>query len=145
MARCGRRRSPGGRPRAAARHGAGAAPHRGGTLRGEAAPFFYDRIGPASYADSAAYELLSLAYDGLVAYRRAGGATFGTLVGDLATVAPPPSPDGRSCVFRLRLNLRYSDGSRVRPEDFRASLGHLLRHHPPLPRYYQWIMGARRW
>src|SRR3954447_2859806 len=92
-----------------------------------------------------AYELLSLAYDGLVAYRRAGGATFGTLVGDLATDVPRPSPDGRTYVFTLRPGLRYSDGSPVRPVDFRASLENLARHHHPglLPPFYQDIVGWR--
>ena len=120
------------------------ATHRGGTLRVEADPFDYDRLGAASWTDGTAYELLSLAYDGLVAYRRAGGATFGTLVGDLATDVPRPSPDGRTYVFQLRPNLRYSDGTPVRPEDFRASLENLLRHHPGLPPYYQAIVGGQR-
>ena len=57
------------------------ASHRGGILRVQADPFLYTRLGAASYGDAEAYELLGLAYDGLVAYRRAGGATFGTLVG----------------------------------------------------------------
>jgi peptide/nickel transport system substrate-binding protein len=120
------------------------ATHRGGTLRVQADPFGYDRLEAASYADLTAYELLSLAYDGLVAYRRAGGAAFGTLVGDLAVQVPRPSPDGRTYVFRLRPNLRYSDGSPVRPEDFRVSLEDLLRHHPELPPYYQGIVGGQR-
>ena len=46
------------------------------------------------------------AYDGLVSYRRAGGASYGSLVGDLATDVPEPSPDGRTYVFRLRKGIR---------------------------------------
>ena len=57
--------------------------------------------------------LTSLAYDGLVAYRRADGVAGATLVGALATRPPPPSPDGRTYVFTLRKGLRYSDGSPV--------------------------------
>ena len=121
------------------------ATHRGGTLRVEADPFGYDRLEPGSYGDGTAYELLSLAYDGLVAYRRAGGATLGPLVGDLATEVPRPSPDGRTYVFKLRPNLRYSDGAPVRPDDFRASLEDLLRHHRGrLPPYYQGIVGGQQ-
>ncbi|MFL5854115.1 MAG: ABC transporter substrate-binding protein [Solirubrobacteraceae bacterium] len=121
------------------------ATHRGGTLRVEAEPTRYDRLEPFYPNDSTELQLLSLAYDGLVAYRRAGGATFGTLVGDLATEVPRPSPDGRTYVFTLRPTLRYSDGTPVRPEDFRASLEHLLRHHSTgLPPYYQGIVGAQR-
>jgi len=118
------------------------ATHRGGTLRVEVYPFGFDRLEPANFGTTEA-ELLSLAYDGLVAYRRAGGATFGSLVGDLATEVPRPSPDGRTYVFTLRPNLRYSDGTPVRPEDFRASLEALLRHKPDLPPYYP-VVGAQR-
>jgi peptide/nickel transport system substrate-binding protein len=117
--------------------------HRGGTLRVQADPFGDDRLDPASY-DGMANELLSLAYDGLVAYRRAGGASFGSLVGDLATDVPGPSPDGRTYVFKLRPKLRYSDGSPVRPQDFRASLEEVLRRHPELTSVYRGIVGARR-
>ena len=120
------------------------ATHRGGTLRVEADPFDYDRLEPASYGDLTADALLSLAYDGLVAYRRAGGATFGPLVGALATDVPRPSPDGRTYVFKLRPKLRYSDGSPVRPEDFRASLEALFRRDPGLGSYYQGIVGGQR-
>ena len=120
------------------------ATHRGGTLRVETDPFDYDRLEPASSGDLTADSLLSLAYDGLVAYRRAGGATFGPLVGALATDVPRPSPDGRTYVFKLRPKLRYSDGSPVRPEDFRASLEALFRRDPGLGSYYQGIVGGQR-
>jgi peptide/nickel transport system substrate-binding protein len=119
------------------------ATHRGGTLRVQADPIDYDRLEPASALDRTAESLLSLAYDGLVAYRRAGGATFGPLVGALATDVPRPSPDGRTYVFKLRPKLRYSDGSSVRPEDFRASLEALFRHAPGLGSSYQGIVGGQ--
>jgi YVTN family beta-propeller protein len=102
------------------------ASHRGGTLRVESSPLGWDHLEPGTY-DAPVGQLLSLAYDGLVAYRRAGGATFGTLVGDLAMDVPEPSADGRTYVFRLRPNVRFSNGAAVQPEDFRASLEDLLR------------------
>ena len=46
----------------------------------------------------------------------------GTLVGGLATRPPGPSQDGRTYVFTLRRGIRYSDGTPVRPGDFRASM-----------------------
>ena len=55
------------------------------------------------------------------------GAAGATLVGALATDAPRPSDDGRTYVFTLRPGLRYSDGTPVRPEDFRASIERFLR------------------
>jgi YVTN family beta-propeller protein len=121
----------------------GAAGHRGGTLRVEAPPYFVKRLDPSSYYPDID-EILSLMYSGLVSYRRTGGATYGTLVGDLATEVPKPSPDGRTYVFRLRRGIRFSTGQLVKPEDFRASMESLLRGHGnELPPFYHRIVGAR--
>jgi peptide/nickel transport system substrate-binding protein len=112
--------------------------HRGGTLRVDIGSLFAgdpqdDPTGP-----------MSLVYDGLVTYRRVGGSTFGALVGDLATDVPEPSPDGRTYVFRLRPNIRYSNGAPVRPRDFRASLEAVFQRTAsnPLPGPYRDIEGV---
>ena len=120
------------------------ASHRGGTLRVEMyGPTFGENIEPGGYNIDPG-TILSLAYDGLVAYRRAGGSTFGTLVADLATDVPEPSPDGRTYVFTLRPGIRYADGGLVEPEDFRASLEGLLeRNGENIPPFYEKILGAR--
>ena len=87
--------------------------------------------------------LTSLAYDGLVAYRRADGIAGATLVGGLATRPPAPSPDGRTYVFTLRKGLRYSDGSPVRPGDFRASMERYLHATGKgFPPYFARIAGV---
>jgi len=86
----------------------------------------------------------SLAYDGLVAYRRVPGIAGATLVGGLATRPPAPSPDRRTYVFTLRRGIRYSDGTPVRPEDFRASIERVLRTNGDAPRFLAGIVGARR-
>jgi peptide/nickel transport system substrate-binding protein len=79
-----------------------------------------------------------------VAYRRVGGAAGATLVGGLATRAPQPSRDGRTYVFTLRPGLRYSDGTPVQPEDFRASMERFLRvTADEFPGYYEGLVGAR--
>jgi YVTN family beta-propeller protein len=115
--------------------------HRGGTLRVAMDAFYPTPFEPGGfYTDT--NQLLSLAYDGLVAYRRAGGATFGTLVGDLATDVSEPSPDGKSYVFTLRRDIRYSDGSAVEPGDFRASLEDVLRRFPLARPFYRSVVGA---
>jgi ABC-type transport system substrate-binding protein/DNA-binding SARP family transcriptional activator len=106
--------------------------HRGGTLR-VLVPSPRDSLVPMDWLDWHAYttwatfQLSSLAYDGLVAYRRVEGAAGATIVGALATSAPAPSPDGRTYVFSLRPGIRFSDGRPVRPEDFRASMERFLR------------------
>ena len=120
-----------------------ASSHRGGTLRVETRPYHYDRLEPSTY-DLEVDQLMSLMYSGLVSYRRAGGASYGSLVGDLATSVPKPSPDGRTYVFRLRRGIRYSDGAPVKPEDFRVSMENLLRdaRKNDLPSFYHRIVGV---
>jgi len=131
---------------------AGVAPpasHRGGTLRvriptGENFLTQIDWLHPLGWSWGTAH-ITSLAYDGLVGYRRVGGVAGATLVGALATSAPEPSRDGRTYVFTLRPNLRFSDGRAVGPEDFRASIERMLvvtRGNPPP--YFTNIPGALR-
>ena len=103
-----------------------------------------DCIDPAGY-DDAQLPVLSLAYDGLVAYRRIPGAGGSTLVADLAASVPQPSDGGRTYTFQLRPGLRFSDGTPVRPEDFRASIERDVRLSAGrAPPYYSGIVGAER-
>ncbi len=93
-------------------------------------------------------QLHSLAYDGLVAYRRVGGAAGHTLVGALATTAPAPSADGKTYVFTLRPGLRYSDGT-AGPADGLQGLdgalpGGTATSPASAPALYADIVGARR-
>ncbi len=121
-----------------------AAEHRGGTVAVGTSPFPYPYLEAGAY-DPQAWQLLSLVYDGLIAYRRTGGTTFGPLVADLAVDVPAPSADGKSYVFTVRRGIRYSDGTLVEPEDFRASLENLLRRHGrQLPTFFDTIVGASR-
>ena len=118
--------------------------HRGGTVNVAAGPFGYPRLEPGAY-DGQPWQILSLAYDGLVSYRRTGGTTFGPLVGDLASDVPEPSADGKTYVFTLRRGIRFSNGAPLKPEDFRASLEDLLkRHGKVIPSFFDGIIGARR-
>ena len=89
--------------------------------------------GPAGVYGLGGVQPRSLAYDGLVAYRRVEGAAGATIVGALATTAPPASRDGLSYVFTLRRGLRYSDGTPVRPADFRGSMERFLQATRDLP------------
>ena len=119
----------------------GAAGHRGGTLRVETRPYDF-KLEPST-SDLHADQIMSLVYSGLVSYRRAGGASYGSLVGDLATEVPKPSPDGRTYVFRLRKGIRYSNGALVKPQDFRVSMETLLRSHgKKLTPVYNRIVGV---
>jgi peptide/nickel transport system substrate-binding protein len=121
-----------------------AAHHRGGTVTVGAKTFPYDYLEAGAY-EPQAQQILSLAYDGLIAYRRTGGTTFGPVVGDLAADVPEPTADGRTYVFTLRRGIRFSDGAALEPEDFRASVEDLLRRHGrQLPTFFDAITGAQR-
>ena len=97
---------------------------------------------PAGY-DPDDLPVLSLAYDGLVAYRRVPGAGGSTIVPDLATSVPEPTDGGRTYTFQLRSGLRFSDGAPVRPEDFRASIERLVRLAGQIVPYWTGIVGGQ--
>ncbi len=86
--------------------------------------------------------MLSLAYDGLIAYRRVAGAGGSTLVADLAASVPQPTDGGHTYTFQLRRGLRFSDGRPVRPEDFRASIQRAVRLAGQVAPLYAGIVGA---
>ena len=129
---------------------AGRAPGRDAARAAVGAVDPIDPLDRRAYQGVHTFQLASLVYDGLVAYRRVEGAAGATLVGALATTAPPPSRDGRSYVFTLRPGLRFSNGRPVRPGDFRASMERFLeatRAYPAdeaFPPMYAGILGARR-
>jgi len=124
--------------------------HRGGTLRAfvpivSRSTIPIDPLHPDAYTSVHTFQLSSLAYDGLVTYRRVEGAAGATLVGALATRVPAPSPDGRTYVFTLRRGVRFSDGRPFQPEDFRRSMERNLRvtrNH--LQSFFSAIVGADR-
>src|SRR5829696_4412081 len=125
------------------------ASHRGGTLRLKwpaYAPIAACRCAdPIANANFQSWWLASLAYDGLVAYRRVGGAGGARLVANLASEVPEPSADGMTYVFELRRGIRFSNGAPVRPEDFRHSLERFLRLDVDAPAsYFSGVVGARR-
>ena len=94
--------------------------HRGGRLIALLAPF--DSIDPQIANNTSSVYAGSLVYDGLTGFRRAGGSEGTQLVPNLARAIPDARDGGRSYTFRLRPGIRYSDGRRVRPEDFRRAL-----------------------
>ena len=104
--------------------GASATEHRGGTLvvsSPDEAPLSLD---PAFvvYADDTGGQILSITNDGLLSFKKVGGAEGATLVPDLASALPEVSANRLSYRFPLREGVRYSTGDPVRPEDFRYAL-----------------------
>jgi len=114
--------------------------HRGGTLRIGSTSL--DSVDPAVAYSSESWRVVTLAYDGLVAYRRVGGVAGATLVANLATQIPVPTRGGRTYTFQLRPDIRYSNGAPVQPDDFRSSLERFFRLNPFPPPLFQRIVGA---
>lgn len=104
--------------------------HRGGTLRvAYATDDFGPGLGPfdpavAPYQDH--WQMLSMITDGLITYRKAGGAAGLQVVPDLAVSMPTISDGGLTYTFQLRTGIRYSSGKPVRAADFRYSVERTL-------------------
>jgi YVTN family beta-propeller protein len=96
--------------------------HRGGTLRiAFIQPPWVDPL------DFPVTTVVPLVADGLVGYRRVGGAAGNVLLPDLATTLPKPNDAGRTYTFQLRPGLRYSNGTPVSPVDFRRGIERLFQ------------------
>jgi len=114
--------------------------HRGGTLRVIA-------LGSIPALDPLAWELPipGLEADGLVGYRRAGGAAGTILLPALATAVPRPTDGGLTYTFQLRPDLVYSTGAPVRATDFRRAIERSFQVAPTSvigALFYSTIMGA---
>ena len=87
--------------------------HRGGTLTIRMnRPA--DSIDTALAGDTTSMPFLRMTGDGLVAFDQASGLQGTQLVPDLAVSLPTPTDGGKTYSFRLRPNIRYSNGKRSR-------------------------------
>ena len=97
--------------------------HRGGTLRlVTARPLDIDPHGD----DFVSATVLASTYDGLVTYRRTGGAAGLTVVPDLAASLPVPTDGGLTYTFTLREGIRFSNGHVLEPQDVVATFERIL-------------------
>ena len=115
-----------------------AASHRGGTLTEVSS--YLPPLDPVHDYDIGTPALAGV-YDGLVAFRKAGGARWDTLVPDLAVTLPRPADGGRTYTFTLRRGIRYSTGAPVRASDFRRGIQRELSFGD-VPAYFEGILGA---
>jgi peptide/nickel transport system substrate-binding protein len=99
------------------------AAHRGGTLR----LVTEGRVSIDPHGgDLVSATVLASTYDGLVTYRRTGGAAGLTVVPDLAVSLPVPTDDGLTYTFTLREGIRFSDGHVLTPQDVVATIERVL-------------------
>ena len=119
------------------------ASHRGGALTLIARLSSHDQAtDPAAAYSVPMWQMLSVTNDGLAGYRRTGGPAGYTLVPDLATALPTPVNRGTTYTFHLRPGIRYSDGTPVRPEDFRRAIERGFAINVGPASYFTGIIGA---
>ena len=114
--------------------------HRGGTLR--VLTQSIDSIDPAVTYGYDDWRALILTNDGLVTFRRAGGAAGAVLVPDLATSIPTPTDGGTTYTFQVRTGVHYSTGALVRAVDFRHAIERSLVNGSGTGFYFNGIVGA---
>jgi YVTN family beta-propeller protein len=122
---------------------AGAGAHRGGTLRyllpPEAGSDLRLLADPSVNYDN---YLTGEAYDGLVGFRRVGGAAGAQIVPDLATGMPSVSGDAKTYTFQLRRGIRYSNGRALKPEDFRYGLERAFKLRSGYAAFFVRLVGG---
>jgi peptide/nickel transport system substrate-binding protein len=121
-----------------------AAGARGGTLitRANAAPA--GSPDPQVNYTAQEWQFLILTHDGLVGFKRAGGAEGTKLVPDLATEVPKPTDNGRTWTFTLRDGIKFSNGKTVTAQDVKATFERLFKigNSPNSGTWYNVIKGA---
>ena len=121
---------------------AAASGHRGGTLRLTAGSAF-GSIDPQINYTLGFAEVFFVAYDGLVAFRKANGKASGDVIADLADALPAPADDGRTWVFHLRKGVRFSDGRPVTVTDVVMSFRRMYAVlSPGAGSFFTGIVGA---
>jgi YVTN family beta-propeller protein len=117
--------------------------HRGGTLV-LVSEYMSPDIDPAIAYDTESLRLLSVTNDGLVEFKRIGGAEGATLVPNLATSVPTPTNGGKTYAFELRDDIRYSTDEPLEPADVRHSIERVFRVRSPGRAFYSGIVGASK-
>jgi YVTN family beta-propeller protein len=117
--------------------------HRGGTLAVRMNRSL-DSIDPAVAYDTTSIPIVRMTNDGLVAFDQTSGLAGTGLVPDLAVSLPTPTDGGRTYTFRLRPNIRYSDGRPVKASNIRTTFERDFEIGKLSVRYYDVIVGANR-
>jgi peptide/nickel transport system substrate-binding protein len=90
------------------------------------------------------WQLLIVSHDGLIAFRRVGGAAGTKKVADLAESIPKPTNGGKTWTFKLRSGIKFSDGSTLDGADVKATFERLFKigNSPNAGTWYNVIQGA---
>src|SRR5881392_2530112 len=113
---------------------------KGGTLTIVASSAF-GVADPAQNYTLQEWQLLIDTHDGLVQFKRVGGAAGTKLVPDLATSIPQPTNGGKTYVFHIRKGIKYSNGQVMKPSDFVTTFERQFTVPGPTS-FYAGIVGA---
>ncbi len=119
------------------------ASHRGGTLKllAKAAGGTLD---PQVNYTLQYWQLYQATYDGLLAFKKAGGNDAFTVVPDLAENLPTPTNGGKTWVFKLRKGIKFSNGQPLTVKDVVASFQRIFKVKSPTSgSFYAGIIGAK--
>ncbi len=119
------------------------ASHRGGTLKllAKAAGGTLD---PQVNYTLQYWQLYQATYDGLLAFKKAGGSAAFDVVPDLAQSLPNPTNGGKTWVFKLRSGIKFSNGQPVTVKDVVASFQRIFKVKSPTSgSFYAGIIGAK--
>jgi peptide/nickel transport system substrate-binding protein len=118
------------------------APHTGGTLK-LLAKSAGGTLDPQVNYTLEYWQLFQATYDGLLAFKKAGGSEAFTVVPDLAQNLPTPTNGGKTWVFKLRKGIKFSNGKPVTAADVVASFRRIFKVKSPTSgTFYAGIVGA---
>jgi peptide/nickel transport system substrate-binding protein len=127
----------------AAGQGSTNASHRGGTLKLDAKAAG-GTLDPQVNYTLEYWQLFQATYDGLLAFKKAGGDEAFTVVPDLAENLPTPSNGGKTWVFKLRKGIKFSNGAPLTVNDVVASFRRIFKVKSPTSgTFYAGIVGAK--
>lgn len=89
------------------------------------------------------WQIYPYTYDGLMTFKKVGGAESTDVVPDLAEEMPTLSADGRSYTFKLRKGIKFSNGKELTTDDVVASFQRIFKISSPTSgSFYNGILGA---
>jgi peptide/nickel transport system substrate-binding protein len=101
-----------------------------------------DYMDPGLYYTVAAYQVDNYVWTGLMGYKHASGPAGAELVPYLAESMPTISADGMNLKFKLRPNLKYSNGADVKASDFRYTIERDFKIDSPGVGFFSSIKGV---